>query len=418
MSVGIANAHTTHLRSWRRPAELPLTIDGRRVFAGFWVRLDAGLIDMLVLSPLWILAIWSRRFGIEAVVAVEAVNTLVGGLYFVVFAALLGATPGKLLLGLMITRPDGTAIGWSEAWRRYAVDLALVAAYVSALLWFLQTADVAASAEHGVWAALANGPPWSGGAYDAVLALFALWALANAVVLVVQRRKRAIHDFIGGTVVVRRQLAEPAREEAEARPHIMTAAEVFGPVGAAGGGAVPPPPLSMPVASEGGDTSAEKPKTRRVLLTVGGVLVGVALIALAVPVISALLLPEPGVRLPNEMETYASEYIAEHGLLSVDEELRAYNDSSLFMNGAEAAILTDRRIIYHHAASDTVIMLSDVEEIRHAAGSFWSEDNIEVVPFEGATMKIEIGWGGETFYHALRDALEDIGKGGAEPLLL
>ena len=35
---------------------------------------------------------------------------VVGGLYFVVFAALLGATPGKLLLGLRITRPDGTPI--------------------------------------------------------------------------------------------------------------------------------------------------------------------------------------------------------------------------------------------------------------------------------------------------------------------
>lgn len=418
MSVGIANARTTRLRSWRRPAELPLTIDGRRVFAGFWVRLDAGLIDMLVLSPLWILAIWSRRFGIEVAVAAEAVNTVIGGLYFVVFAALLGATPGKLLLGLRITRPDGTAIGWSEAWRRYAVDLALVAAYVGVLLWFLRIPGAAASAKHGVWAALVNGPPWSGGAYDAVLALFVVWALANAVVLVVQRRKRAIHDFIGGTVVVRRQLAELAPEQAEARPHIMTAAEAFGPVGAAGRGAVPPPLLPMPVASDGGDTGAKSSKTKRVLLIVGGVLVGIALIALAVPVVSALLLPEPGVRLPNEMETYASEYIAERGLLSEDEELRAYYDHSLRVNGSEAAILTDSRIIYHNAPSDTVIMLSDVEEIRHAAGSFWSEDIIEVVPFEGVTMKIEIGRGGETFYHALRNALEDIGEGGAEPLLL
>ena len=179
-----------------------------------------------------------------------------------------------------------------------------------------------------------------------------------------------------------------------------------------------PPLLPMPVASDGGDTGAKKSKTRRVLLIVGGVLVGIAVVGLAVPVVSALLLPEPGVRLPNEMEAYASEYIAEHGLLSVDEELRAYNDSSLFMNGTEAAILTDRRIIYHNAFSDTVIMLSDVEEIRYAAGGFWSEDIIEVVPFEGATIKIEIGSGGETFYHAFRDALEDIGGGGAEPLLL
>ena len=104
-------------------------------YAGFWLRLVAFLIDGIILGAIiWIFnGLWSLGFGfgwmggsVDPLMpsgAVGGVFWVLGILipFFIILAYLVcfwgwrGQTPGKMVLGLKITRLDGSDIDWSAA---------------------------------------------------------------------------------------------------------------------------------------------------------------------------------------------------------------------------------------------------------------------------------------------------------------
>lgn len=140
-----------------------------------------------------------------------------------------------------------------------------------------------------------------------------------------------------------------------------------------------------------------KGKTSRIVL---GVLAAIA----AAFIIWVLSTPEGGVKLGNEMDRYALEYIEKHNLLNHTEKLIAYYDETISMNGSEAAILTTERIIYHKDGRTTSIDLRDAVDVQHRYQSLIG-DIIEVRSKLGERIKIEIPPlnDGESFYNALMD---------------
>ena len=110
--------------------------------------------------------------------------------------------------------------------------------------------------------------------------------------------------------------------------------------------------------------------------------------------------PESGVKMANEMDKYALEYIENHNLLNDTEELIAYYDVTISMDGSEAAILTTERVMYHKGGHTTSIDLKDIDVVRHR---YEFGDIIEVVSKSGTQLKIEIAPlnQGESFYNAL-----------------
>ncbi len=115
--------------------------------------------------------------------------------------------------------------------------------------------------------------------------------------------------------------------------------------------------------------------------------------------------PASGVKLGNEMDPYALECLAEHQLLDAGEEVLAYYDATMAMNGTEAAILTKQRILYHKRGRTTSFRLADARDVRHRNETLIG-DVIEVEDSSGELLKIEIGPlnQGETFLNALRSA--------------
>lgn len=113
--------------------------------------------------------------------------------------------------------------------------------------------------------------------------------------------------------------------------------------------------------------------------------------------------PESGVRLANEMDKYALDYIAQNRLLNPDEKVLAYYDVTLAMDGTEAAILTRDRVIYHKKnGSTTSIPIRDVQDVRHRYETLIG-DVFEVESVSGEVIKIEIAPlnQGETFKNVL-----------------
>lgn len=120
-----------------------------------------------------------------------------------------------------------------------------------------------------------------------------------------------------------------------------------------------------------------------------GVFVLIAVVGMVGCVVWLGTAPESGVKLANQMDEYAVEYLDEHALLEPDEELRAYYDVTISMDGTEAAILTDRRVMYHHNGETTSISLDDIVEVDHRQESLIG-DVIEVVKVDGTALRIEI----------------------------
>ncbi|MBN2120834.1 MAG: hypothetical protein JW734_07260 [Candidatus Omnitrophica bacterium] len=135
-------------------------------------------------------------------------------------------------------------------------------------------------------------------------------------------------------------------------------------------------------------------------------ILGVLLIGLFVWLSSG---PSGGVKMINEMDAYALEYIEKHNLLNDSEELIAYYDATVTLNGREAAILTTQRLMYHKDGRTSSIDLKEIEDIQHRYENLLG-DIIDVKGRSGIRFKVEIAPfnDGPIFYEALIDAWQRV----------
>lgn len=115
--------------------------------------------------------------------------------------------------------------------------------------------------------------------------------------------------------------------------------------------------------------------------------------------------PEGGVRLGNEMDQYALDYLELHELLEDGEVVKAYYDATISLDGTEAAILTDRRVLLHRQGSTTAIGLVDIVDVDFRDENLVGEV-IEIVDREGNALRVEIAPlnDGAAFFRALERA--------------
>ncbi|QQE67548.1 hypothetical protein GFS31_42610 (plasmid) [Leptolyngbya sp. BL0902] len=99
--------------------------------------------------------------------------------------------------------------------------------------------------------------------------------------------------------------------------------------------------------------------------------------------------PAGGVRVTSNLEPYAVAYLHNHDLITSDETVIAYYDATITLNGREAAILTNRRLIYHRPSHTTSLPLDQIAYIHHDT-DHWIGDIIQVVAHSGEIMVIEI----------------------------
>ncbi len=126
-------------------------------------------------------------------------------MYNVYFNAHFGGTLGKLAVGIRITKPDGTRIGWPEAWKRSAVDLALGFLMLCIEVWALTQVNgeqySATTFAQRRQLLQSYYPSW----FSIVTISQQIWIWSELLVLLFNKRKRAIHDFIAGTVVIHKE---------------------------------------------------------------------------------------------------------------------------------------------------------------------------------------------------------------------
>lgn len=171
-------------------------------YAGFWPRLGALLLDSLILLPLTALALWGgeeyRLFHVYYLVP----GALFGLFYGVYLVQRFGGTPGKLILGIRIRKVNGDPVGYREALLRYLPEFILgMLMSVALCLSTLNMTDAEYHALSFIQRAerlIDLAPPW----YKPAQIVHNIWIWGELIVLLTNRKRRALHDFIAGTVVV------------------------------------------------------------------------------------------------------------------------------------------------------------------------------------------------------------------------
>jgi uncharacterized RDD family membrane protein YckC len=168
-------------------------------YATFWQRFAAGWIDFFVLLPfyigVWVLeAYWKSAAWLLAIPVAFSFAA-----YSIYFHGRSGQTIGKRMMKIRVVRTSGERIASREAWLRSSVDVGFAAlACIGTLVALASIPD----AEYYVgWSRqnLANYEPswlhWTEYAST-------IWMLSEVVVMLFNPERRALHDFIAGTVVI------------------------------------------------------------------------------------------------------------------------------------------------------------------------------------------------------------------------
>ena len=186
---------------------LPVWFDGERVYAGFWKRFKAAIIDTLVILLL-VLPLWRLRHSDDkTLVAIDIILFSLLFMYDVFFNARFGGTPGKLLVGVRIAKPDGSPIGWLEAWKRSSVNIlfTLLVLYIQLVPLSQVNDQQFASLAYPERMSLLESysPSW----LTSVNIASNIWFWSELIILLLNERKRALHDFIARTVVIHKKFA-------------------------------------------------------------------------------------------------------------------------------------------------------------------------------------------------------------------
>jgi uncharacterized RDD family membrane protein YckC len=172
-------------------------------YAGFWRRFGAYWLDVLVMAPvtglfLWVMA--NSRLGY----AYLSLPAILLAIYLnVFFVVKYGGTPGKLLAKIRIVKLDGSPVGFDEAAIRYSVmcilgilsSLAMVIA--ATRISDAEYLDLGFTSRSLKMAELA--PSWN----RSVNIVTQIWIWGEFIVMLTNKRRRAVHDFMAGTIVVR-----------------------------------------------------------------------------------------------------------------------------------------------------------------------------------------------------------------------
>jgi uncharacterized RDD family membrane protein YckC len=177
--------------------------EDKLVYVGFWRRLAAHLIEIAILTPYALFSSWYAYAWKEGFLIGQLVGFIIAVLFEIYLVKRFGGSPGKLIMKIRIAKVDGSPVGYKEASIRYSV-LFIISVLSSAGLLIsalnMPAAEYAALTRKTRIQHLRElAPAW----YQPVQIVGGIWVSSEFVVLLTNRKRRALHDFMAGTVVIR-----------------------------------------------------------------------------------------------------------------------------------------------------------------------------------------------------------------------
>jgi uncharacterized RDD family membrane protein YckC len=173
------------------------------IYAGFWSRIGSSLLDGLLMIPVTALLLYMNSLGVDFAYATAPIGIFFTAWYHIYLVKTYGATPGKLAAGIKIVKTNGLDIDWNEALLRHVVMLLLGIFSVGVTIYALEQVDPT-KYESMTWYAQ---PLYLSTFAPAAFTVYSwgsnVWFYSEFIVLLTNKERRAIHDFMAGTVVVK-----------------------------------------------------------------------------------------------------------------------------------------------------------------------------------------------------------------------
>ena len=178
-------------------------------YSTFGPRFWTGWADSCVMWPIAAMSFAALSLSLprSLVALVLIVERLAWLLYTVVIHALYGQTVGKITTKVRVVdyRTEGS-ISWRQAWLREGIPLAISLGILGWQVYQLLTGSIDPKT-------LTSGnTSGMGGSFWLLEALPVLWFVAEVLSMLTNEKRRALHDLIAGTVVVRTNIEEPIGE--------------------------------------------------------------------------------------------------------------------------------------------------------------------------------------------------------------
>jgi uncharacterized RDD family membrane protein YckC len=174
-------------------------------YSTFGPRFWTGSVDSCVLWPLGFITTVLLGLNIPGVLAalLVVVESLAWLVYTVVMHARYGQTVGKMVTKVRVVdfRTEGS-ISWRQAWLREGIPIVLSFGFVGWQVILILSGRLTPGAVASGEALINSKGFWL------LTALPGLWFVAEVLTMLTNDKRRALHDFIAGTVVVRTNTEE------------------------------------------------------------------------------------------------------------------------------------------------------------------------------------------------------------------
>ncbi len=186
------------------------------IYAKFWLRAPAVIIDGIIFGGLSLLILPLANYSFASYIVSTYLLAILTLAFKVFFLVKFGATPGKLVMKIKIVKTSFEPISYKEAFLRLSVNtlfivLFLVAITIAFKSLSYETYRVMSFLEKGRYMVKFY-PSWFN--YNKILII--LWNFGNLTSLLLNNKRRALHDFIAGTVVIDcKTMSENLKEQEE-----------------------------------------------------------------------------------------------------------------------------------------------------------------------------------------------------------
>ncbi|MCK4401922.1 RDD family protein [bacterium] len=173
-------------------------------YAGFWKRFCALIVDAIIMSPIFFISSRFAHKSLHGYIATTIFGLFAYIIFQIIFVKFWGGSPGKLAVKIKIVKLNGSNVLWREAILRSIVDLMFILLIDFIIIYTLSKSNITwGSYTFQVFRKYYKTllPSY----YKTIEILRQIWFWSELIVLLFNKKKRALHDFIAGTVVIRKE---------------------------------------------------------------------------------------------------------------------------------------------------------------------------------------------------------------------
>jgi uncharacterized RDD family membrane protein YckC len=172
------------------------------IYAGFLPRVLASCVDKAIIWSASRLFLLARHFSLTGFCVVTIVGFFFYRFYHIGCVALWGQTPGKMAAKIKIVRVDGSPARWWNALLRNSVETLLTATVVVMEMKAITMVSPAKFLATDYFDRPALIDAFVSKSAGTIAIATQVFVLSEFVILFLNKKKRAIHDFLAGTVVI------------------------------------------------------------------------------------------------------------------------------------------------------------------------------------------------------------------------